>query len=265
MLDTKTNYIKKLLKQGEPTAGSWIQTCSPIAAEIAAMTGLDWVLIDMEHSPLSFETLLSIVQAVQSKNAVPFVRAPWNDFVAIKRILDTGVYGVLVPYVNTKEEAEMAVKACKFPPLGIRGIAVSPRGNDYGMSQERIKRANDEICIIVQIETMTAVENIDEILKVEGLDGVFIGPADLSASMGYLCNPKHPEVQKVIAGIEEKVKGSDKFLGTVCSGWEEASDLYDRGYQFITVMADGGSIAAVGKERMEQFYKKFPNRKKYEF
>jgi len=264
MLDTRTNYVKKLLKQGQPTAGSWIQTCSPIAAEIAAMSGLDWILIDMEHSPVGFETLLNIVQAVQSKNAVPFVRAPWNDFVAIKRILDTGVYGVLVPYVNTREEAEMAVKACKYPPLGIRGIAGSPRANDYGTSQERARRANDEICVITQVETMKAVENIDEILKVEGLDGIFIGPADLSTSMGYFFNPKHPEVQKVIAGIEEKVKASGKFLGTVCSGWEEASDLYDRGYQFVTVMADGASIAATAKQRMQQFREKFPDRKGYE-
>jgi 2-keto-3-deoxy-L-rhamnonate aldolase RhmA len=263
MYDVTTNDVKRLLKDGKPTAGAWLQACSPIAADVLAGCGFDWLLIDMEHSPLNFESLMMLVMAIQGRKAVPFVRAPWNDFVSIKRILDTGVYGILVPYVSTKEEAEQAVRSCKYPPLGIRGVAASPRGSGYGSSLERIKKANDEICVITQIETYKAVENIDEILTVEGLDGLFIGPMDLSTSMGHMGNPKHPEVQEAIAEVERKVFASDKFLGTITSSWEDAEPLYDKGYQFITLMADATALGALGRQRMKMFNEKFSDGKNF--
>ena len=258
MLNTTTNPVKKLLKSGKPTAGAWLQTCSPMAADILASCGFDWLMVDLEHSPCGFEKLAQLVQAMQGRKAVPFVRAPWNDFVAVKRILDTGVYGVLVPYVSTKAEAENAVKAAKYPPLGIRGLAGSTRAAGYGAPSDYLKKANDETVLMIAIETPEGVANLDEIISVDHLDGIFIGPMDLATSMGHFCDPKHPEVQAAIAEIERKVFASGKFLGTVCGSWEQAEALYDKGYQYVVLMADGTSMGAVGREKMKQFKEKFP-------
>jgi len=241
------------MAEGKATLGSWLQSCSPVMAEILAEAGFDWLLIDMEHSPLGLETLVSIIQAMKGTAAVPFVRAPWNDFVTIKRILDCGTYGIIVPYVNTREEAERAVAACKYPPAGIRGIAGSPRGNDYGATKERLKVISEEICVITQIETPAAAANIDDLLTVDGVDGFFIGPMDLSTSMGHFADPSHPEVQKTIRALEEKVLPSGKFLGTLTSSMEQAEELFRRGYQFVTVMSDTTSLGAMARERVNRF------------
>ena len=257
MLNTTINEVKMQLKAGTPTAGAWLQLCSTIAADIMADAGFDWLLIDMEHSPLGMETLMTIVQAMQGRKAVPFVRPPWNDFVTIKRILDTGVYGVVVPYVNTREEAEAAVRACKYPPLGVRGVANSPRGASYGASFERIKTLNEEICVITQIETIEAVSNVPELLKVDGLDGLFIGPMDLSSSCGHLGNPDHSEVREVIEEVERLVFASDKFLGTISFNWEDACAKFDRGYKFVTIMSDIGALADAARNTVRQFNAKY--------
>ena len=173
----------------------------------------DWVLVDLEHSPADLMTLVSQLQGIGCGKAVPIVRAPWNDFVVIKRILDAGAMGLVIPYVNTREQAEAAVRACTYPRTGIRGIAGSVRAMGYGgNSADYMKSANQEILVITQIETYEAVENLDEILSVPGIDGFFIGPMDLATSMGFLGNPNTPEVQEVISRVEKKILGSGKFL-----------------------------------------------------
>ena len=253
------NRVKRMLKEGKKTAGAWAQMASPLTAEILAQAGFDWLIIDMEHGPGDILTLVTQLQAMQGTDAVALVRAPWNDFVSIKRILDTGVHGLLIPYVNTKEEVEEAVRACKYPLEGIRGVAGSPRAQGYGQNVlDYLQRANDEILIITAVETPVAVENLDEILSVDGLDGIFIGPMDLATNMGHLGNPKHREVQEAITVIESKVLAAGKVLGTIAGTWEQAHVLYDRGYQLVMLMADGTSLAKLARATVAQFRTEYP-------
>ena len=255
------NRVKRMLKEGKKTAGAWLQIASPFTAEIMSQAGFDWLIIDMEHGPGDILTLISQLQAMNGTGVVPLVRAPWNDFVAIKRILDAGVYGILFPYVNTKAEAEAAVRACKYPPEGIRGVAGSPRAAGYGQNpKEYLTRANNEILIITAVETPEAVANLDEILAVEGLDGIFIGPMDLAASMGYPFGPGQPEVQATIAQIEAKVLAAGKFLGTIAGDWEQARARYDKGYQLLMLMADGVALGKLAAGTVAKFREVYPDR-----
>ena len=254
------NPLKRRLKEGKRTAGAWLQICSPFTAEILSYAGFDWLLIDMEHGPGNVLTLISQLQAMKGSGAVPLVRAPWNDFVIIKRILDAGAYGVMVPYVNTRAEAEAVVRACKYPPEGIRGVAGSPRATGFGQNpQHYLTTANDELLIIVQIETVQAISNLDEILDVAGVDAIFIGPMDLATSLGYLGDPNNQEVQSTIATIEAKALRAKKALATVSSNWEQAKNLYQRGYQMVTLVGDGISLAKVSARMVAQFRETFPD------
>lgn len=255
------NRVKQLVKAGKKTAGAWAQLCSPLAAECLARGGFDWILIDMEHAQGDMQTLIGQFHAIAAAGtgAVPFVRVPWNDLVWIKRILDAGAYGLMIPYVNTKEEAVRAIQACKYPPQGIRGIAGSIRAAGFGRdSAGYLKRANDELFIMLQVETPQAVENLEAIASVPGVDALFIGPMDLSTSMGFFLNPAAPEVQKVIATAEAKAKKLGMPLGTISGSWEQAKALYDRGYQLITLTSDSALVMRIAAETAAKFREVFP-------
>jgi len=248
------NIVKKKLKNGQKTIGAFLQTLSPVAAEILGQCGFDWLIVDLEHAPGDFANLQAQLQAMNGSDVIPFARAPWNDEVAIKRILDTGVMGVLIPYVNTREEAEAAVAACKYPPRGVRGVAGSPRAAGYtGNTMPYLTSANAETIVMIAVETTEAVENLDEILRVPDLDGIFIGPMDLASSMGHLGNPGHPDAQRQIDIIEEKVLASDKFLGTVATTRDKAKDCFAKGYQWLVVMQDGAALLNTGKDKVAEF------------
>jgi 2-dehydro-3-deoxyglucarate aldolase/4-hydroxy-2-oxoheptanedioate aldolase len=254
MISNIPNPVKRKLKAGRKTIGGFLQMLSPVSAEIMSRAGFDWLIVDLEHTPGDFANLQQQLQAMNGSGVVPFARAPWNDMVAIKRILDTGVMGVLIPYVNTREEAEAAVAACKYPPHGVRGVAGSTRAAGYTRDQTSyLSAANDEIIVIIAVETMQAVENLDEILQVEGLDGIFIGPVDLASSMGYLGDPAQPEVQETIALIESKVIPSDKFLGTLAGDWDKARQCFEKGYQLMSLMQDGVAIKAASDNAVASF------------
>lgn len=254
------NMLKTRLKAGQKTIGAFLQTISPVAAEIMSRSGFDWLIVDMEHSPGDFANLQSQLQAMNGSTAVPFCRAPWNDAVAIKRILDTGVMGVLVPYVNTRAEAEAAVAACKYPPLGIRGVAGSPRAAGYTRDvKSYLNSANTDTIVMIAVETAEAAQNLDEILAVDNLDGIFIGPMDLASSMGYLGDPSQPAVREMIAGIEKKVLASDKFLGTVATTWDAASACFEKGYQWLVLVQDGAALRKAGDDVVAQFRGKYGN------
>jgi 2-dehydro-3-deoxyglucarate aldolase/4-hydroxy-2-oxoheptanedioate aldolase len=246
----RENRIKRALKAGEKTSGAWLQMCSPVAAEIMGGAGFDWILIDMEHGPGDFQTLMYQLQAMSAFDTIPLVRAPWNDHVAIKRILDVGAYGVMIPWVNEGEQCEAAVQACKYPPRGVRGTAGPVRAASFGRDwKEYLPSANDEIMVIVQMETITAVNNIEEILSVDGVDVLFVGPSDLSSSMDHVGDMKHPEVQDAILRVELAAKARGIPLGTVSTSFEQAKELYERGYQFITLCADS-SLMVQGSSLM---------------
>jgi 2-dehydro-3-deoxyglucarate aldolase/4-hydroxy-2-oxoheptanedioate aldolase len=252
------NRVKGLLKAGKKTAGAWSQLCSSASTEILCRAGFDWILIDLEHSPNDMQTLLWQLQAMNGYGVVPIVRAPWNDLVWIKRILDAGAYGVMIPSVNTREQAVAAVAACKYPPLGVRGIAGSPRAAGFGRDTAGyLKRANDEILVILQVETPQSVANLDEIGKVPGVDMLFIGPMDLSTAMGHMGNLSHPEVQTAIATVEAKAKALGIPLGTVATGWDQSKALYDRGYQFVTLMSDVAFLSRGSVDLLAKFREMF--------
>jgi 2-dehydro-3-deoxyglucarate aldolase/4-hydroxy-2-oxoheptanedioate aldolase len=254
-----TNPVKHALQAGHKTAGAWLQMASPISAEIMARAGFDWLMIDLEHGPGDILTLIAQLQALNGSGVTPMVRAPWNDFVTIKRILDAGVSGVLVPYVNTAAEAQAAVHACKYPPEGVRGVAASPRAAGYGQnSMDYLHSANDEIFVMTAVETPEAVASLDEILHVKGLDGIFIGPMDLATSMGYFAAPGHPEVQNVIRSIEDKVLATGKVLASIANSWEQAQKQYERGYQMLMLMADGVALGNMASDLMGKFRTVYP-------
>ncbi len=258
MLEKNKNSVKAMLQKGRKVAGAWCQSGSSITAEILAEAGFDALMIDLEHGPGDIMSSIGQIQAMKGEPAVPFCRAPWNDFVQIKRILDAGVYGLLVPYVNTKEEALAAAKAVSYPTSGIRGVAGSPRAAHYGNNaMDYLKSANDEVYLMTAVETPEAVGNLDEILSVERLDGIFIGPMDLATSMGHFGNPKADEVQKAIQTIEEKVFASGKFLSTVAGTWEDAKKKYERGYSLVFFFSDTTTLSAAARERMQLFRESF--------
>lgn len=246
--------VAKRLRSKEKVCAAWAQMGSCISAEIFAEAGFDMLVIDTEHAPTTLPGLISMMQAVKGTNCFPMVRTPWNDPVAIKQILDCGAAGLHIPYVSTRAEAEAAVRHCKYPPRGDRGIAGSQRAVCFGLDKaDYYARADQEIIVMVAIETPEGVENIEEIASIEGLDGIFIGPADLSTAMGRLANPSAPDVQEAIRRVEQVVLKSDKFLGTVAAGMTDAIAKYDRGYNLLYVMSDTTHLASSAAAMVSQF------------
>lgn len=185
--------IKDKMRRGEPSMGTWMSMAHPSIAEILAMAGYDWVAIETEHTAIDVSEVLRLIIAVEQRGAVPLVRLAWNDPIQAKAVLDSGAAGVLVPMVNTKADAELAVKMTKYPPLGIRGVGLA-RAQGYGEHfDEYVQHANDDTLLIVIIEHKDAVANIEEILSVPGIDGTFIGPYDLSMSLGFPGQLGHPD------------------------------------------------------------------------
>lgn len=250
----KENTVKRALHAGKKTFGAWLHLCNGMSAEIMGAAGFDWILIDMEHGHGDLQTLLSQLQAMATSTSIPIVRAPWNDLAMIKRILDIGAYGIMIPWVNDKAQAEQAVQACKYPPRGLRGLARNTRAAAYGRDfQVYSQKANDEIIVIVQIETMTAVNNIDDILSVPDIDMIFIGPSDLSASMNILGQYEHPDLKKAIAVVEAAAKRHKVALGTLCSTLDQLKSLYARGYQFASMGSDASMLVQASSALMEQY------------
>jgi 2-keto-3-deoxy-L-rhamnonate aldolase RhmA len=250
----KTNHVKRALREGRPTAGAWLSLCSSISAEVMSRAGFDWLLIDMEHGHGDYQTLLAQLQAIEGSPVIPIVRVQWNDPAVIKRVLDIGAYGVMIPWIADRREAEAAVRATKYPPAGIRGIAGSHRAGGYGRhAAEYWKRANDEILVVLQVETPTAVAEVEEIVKLPGLDVLFIGPADLSTGLGHMGDPGHPEVQAAMARVETAAKAHGIALGNITRSWEQARELYKRGYQFLTLASDTSLLVQGAKDVLTRF------------
>lgn len=247
------NTAKRRLKNKEKLSAAWIHSGSPITATIIANAGFDVAVIDLEHSPFDTSQLVPMIQAMNGTDCIPIVRAPWNDMVAIKKILDCGAYGIHVPFVCTPEEAEYAVKACKYPPKGVRGASGGTNAAIYGYHRaDYFEKANDESIVMLAIETKEGAQHVEEYLKLKDVDGIFIGPSDLGSSMGYL-NQKSEEVEEVIRGIEEKVLSSDKFLGTIAKDVSAAKILYERGYNLVIFFDDLVDLAVLARNTVTKF------------
>ena len=247
----RPNTIKRLWAEGKPALGARLQTASTIVAEQMAHAGFDWLYIDGEHSPADLLTIVQMMQVISATDTIPIVRVQWNDPVQVKRVLDGGAYGVIIPWVNTAAEAEQAVAACRYPPRGIRGYGPY-RGAMYGGS-DYAAHADDEIACIVQIETIGAVERVDEILSVPGVDATFIGAADLALSMGVPVAGDNPHPDHV-AACAEVLAGALRHgvaPGIGCSGEEEAARRVTEGWKFLNIGADGQYIAQGARRALE--------------
>jgi 4-hydroxy-2-oxoheptanedioate aldolase len=242
-MDNTRNAFKHAIAAGQLQIGLWCSLCSNIAADIVSDSGFDWLLLDTEHSPNEIPDLLAQLQAVRGGTATPIVRPAWNDPVLIKRVLDIGAQSVLLPYVQNPEEAKRAVASVRYPPAGIRGVAAASRASRYGRVPGYLKNADAEICTLVQVETRTALDQLEAIASVDGVDGVFIGPSDLSASFGHVGNPQHPEMQKTLEDAVARLKKIGKPAGILTGNEEEARRYIGWGYTFVAVGADVGLLA----------------------
>jgi 4-hydroxy-2-oxoheptanedioate aldolase len=243
------NAFKAALAGGLPQVGLWSSLCSNIVAEILAGSGFDWILIDTEHAPNEVPGVLAQLQALAAGTAEPVVRCAWNDTVLMKRILDIGARSVLVPFVQNAKEAAAAVSATRYPPLGNRGVSVSQRANRYGRVPDYHRKANQEICVIVQVETRAAVSQIEAIAGVEGVDGIFIGPSDLAADLGHLADSRHPEVQTLIADSCVRIRAAGKGAGMLSADPQDAARYFDMGFTFVAVGSDLGILAQGAAKR----------------
>ncbi len=246
------NELKWRLKAGEQAYGLWITIESPMVTELLSTLGFDYFVFDTEHSPLDIYQSQTLMQAMRDEGTTPIVRVWWNDLVAIKRALDIGAYGVVVPWVNNKEQAEMAVKACRYAPGGLRGCG--PRRASL-FDPDYYETVEEELLIIAQIETREAVENIEDILSVEGIDVSYIGPADLSASHGHLGNMSHPEVQEAIDKVFDASVAAGVATGVHMGSGKTIMDRVEKGYNFITVGNDLGFVRAGAMAVLKQLGK----------
>lgn len=243
MTEFRRNAFKAGLRAKTLQIGLWQSLCSNIAAEICSDSGFDWLLLDTEHSPNEIPDLLSQLQAIEKGTATPIIRPAWNDAVLIKRCLDIGAQTLLVPYVQSVEEAKAAVAATRYPPQGIRGVSVAARASRYGRVPGYLTKANEEICVLVQVETRQSLDAIEAIARVEGVDGVFIGPSDLAASLGHLGNPQHADVQAAMKDAVERLTKVGKPAGILTGNEDEARRYIEWGYLFVAVGSDVGLLA----------------------
>ncbi len=237
MLDT-TNYFKKKLKT-EQQIGMWVGLANGYCAEIAANAGFDWLLIDGEHAPNDVRSILEQLQAIAPYPSQAVVRPVTGDVHLIKQLLDIGAQTLLIPMIETAEQAELMVKATRYPPEGIRGVgAALARASRWNNLPNYLDTADEEICVLVQIESKKGLENIDAILAVDGIDGVFIGPADLSAALGYRGHPGHPDVQKIIVDSIAKIRQARKAAGILSADEALARTYLELGTAFVAVGVD---------------------------
>ena len=237
------NRLKRALHEGRVQIGLWSSLSSHVSVEVVAGSGFDWLLLDTEHSPNELPMVHAQLQAMAEGTASAVVRPAWNDAVIFKRLLDIGVQSFLVPFVQSADEARQAIAATRYPPAGIRGIATTTRANRFGRVKNYATRANEEICVIVQIETASAVANIEAIAAVEGVDALFIGPSDLAAAFGFPGNNAHPTVREAIEDAVRRILATGKCAGILAPVEAEARHWLERGCRFVAVGSDVALLA----------------------
>ncbi|MGB9717302.1 MAG: HpcH/HpaI aldolase family protein [Thermoproteota archaeon] len=245
--------FKERMGSGEVLIGAMIETPEPDVAELMGTLGFDWFWIDMEHCPLDFKDVQTILQAIGRSEAATLVRVPWNDPVYIKRALDLGPTGVIVPWVNSRDEAVKAVMACKYPPEGIRGCGPR-RPVWYKGFTEYVRGANESMVVVVQIETGDALRNLGEILSVPGVDGTMVGPADLSASLGYLGYPDEPRVVEAITHVANMHKGT-KVCPGIASNPKDAEKHIGLGFRLLNIGSDLGFMRMAAAATLKELRK----------
>lgn len=252
-MELPPNLFKRALAAGRLQIGLWCSLSSHYCVEVVAGAGFDWLLLDMEHSPNDLESLLPQLQAVAPYPSAAVVRVPWNDMVAIKRVLDLGAQSLLVPYVQNADEARAAVAATRYPPAGVRGVGGTTRATRFGRIKGYAGRAHEELCVLVQVETQKAVDQIEAIAAVEGVDGIFIGPSDLHASLGFPGETAHPAVQPRIEEALRRIRKAGKAPGVLTADEKLARRYIEVGCLFTAVGADIGILARGAEQLAARF------------
>lgn len=239
----RENEFLKAIRAGQQQVGLWVTLSSAYAAEAVAPAGYDWALLDMEHSPNELASLLGQLQAFAATTTTAIVRPDWNDPVKIKRLLDMGVPGLLLPMVQTVAEAEAAVAACRYPPRGMRGVAGTMRANAFGRIKDYVTEVEKQTAVLIQLESVQAVENAMAFAGVDGVDGIFFGPADIGADMGLLGDPMHPDIWALVRPVARELMARGMPVGTLVSDPAFAAELLNDGFSFVACGSDAGLLA----------------------
>ena len=248
----QTNKFLAALQAHENQIGCWVSLANAYSAEIVAGAGFDWLVVDLEHTPGDMQDVVGQLQAIAPYHATAIVRTPWNDPVTVKRLLDLGPEGILFPMIQTADEARAAVAATRYPPHGIRGVAGAARGNRFGRMSDYYTAVEKQTCVLLQIETCAALDNAMEIGAVDGVDGVFFGPADISADMGLLGQPLHREVWDRIMPAARKLMDMGVPVGTLVTDPGMAADLLNDGFTFVACGTDVGMLVKASDNLLAQ-------------
>ncbi|WP_282027302.1 HpcH/HpaI aldolase family protein [Ruegeria faecimaris] len=247
-----SNVFTRALASGDKQIGVWISLCSNFAAEVVSTAGYDWALIDMEHSANDYFSVLGQLQAFAASSTTALVRVEWNDAVAVKRLLDLGAPGLLFPMIQSVEEAERAVAATRYPPRGIRGVSGATRATAFGRVSNYTARVEEETAVLLQLETRAAVEQAEAISAVDGVSGMFFGPADIAADIGKLGKPLDPEVWALIKPAAQKLIAKGMPVGTLVTDPGFAAELLNEGFTFVAIATDTGLLARAADAALAQ-------------
>jgi 4-hydroxy-2-oxoheptanedioate aldolase len=251
---TPANAFKRAISQPGTQLGLWLGLADPYVAELCGTAGFDWLLIDGEHGPNDLRSMLGALQALAPYPAHPVLRIPCGDTVLIKQVLEIGATTLLVPMVESAEQARALVAATRYPPLGVRGVGSGlARSSRWSQYPRYLHEADDSVCLLVQVETATALSQVEAIARVDGVDGVFIGPADLSASMGHLGNPGHPEVQQAIETAIAAILAAHKAPGILAVDEALARRCMAWGARFVAVGVEATLLARAARELASRF------------
>ena len=242
-MNLPANPFARALKSRDKQIGLWISLASNIAAEVTAHAGFDWALIDMEHAPNDYRSVLGQLQVFAGSDTTALVRVEWNDTVAVKKLLDIGAQGLLFPMIQSVEEARRAVAATRYPPKGVRGVSGTMRATRYGRVKDYLGRVEDETAVLLQVETQAALDAAEDIAAVDGVDGIFFGPADIGADMGLLGNPMHPDIWARIRPVAKALMARGMPVGTLVTDPGFAAELMDEGFTFVACGLDTGLLA----------------------
>lgn len=243
------NRFKHWMQTGcaTPPLGSWIMSASPLIAEAMGHAGYDWLLVDMEHSPIDLAQMTAILQALSGTPAEVVVRVPWNDPVTVKRVMDAGARSIMFPFIQSIDEARAAIAATRYPPQGTRGIAAMHRASHFGGIPGYLAGANDQVAVIVQLETPEAIALMPQIAELDGVDAVFIGPGDLSGAMGLLGQIGHPDVQSALRGAAQTARALGLTCGIVGADAATVRGYIDMGFSYVAVASDLGLLMGAAR------------------
>lgn len=250
-MNERNSFKQRLLARESVIIGSWTMAGAPAPAEALGRCGFDFIVVDMEHVPIGISELANMLRAVDNTPARPLVRIPWNDRVTIKQVMDAGAQSIMVPFVQDADEAAAAVAAATYPPKGLRGAAAVQRASQYGTLPGYFDSANSEACVVVQLETPDAIEQLERIASVPGVDGLFVGPGDLAASMGQIGNIGHDDVQSLIGEAAKRAGNIGKPIGIIGPTPQMVKQFLDYGYTFVAIGSDMAFITGRAREFLE--------------